>query len=937
MRLRGDAMNWIRGFGLGSHVAQRLFVLFLLASLIPVGGLTYFAYTEVSHMLTELNYRRLQQDAKAGGMGIIQRLSWREQALKRLAERLTDREGSGGRVEIPQQIEGIPHLEIVGREVLGKLAPNQIEHLRRSGVVLRLTQGLEPFMLVAIPGSSRLIRARLEPDSLWREEDTANRYCVMTAGGAPLYCTVDLAAPSGQWLAGLAGQNSGVFPWQVEGEDHIAAYWHARLQASFSNDGFIVVVSESKKDVLAILTRFRQTLPAIMVLALALAAWFSIAQIRRQMRPLERLEAGTRRLAHGDFASRVEVKGNDEFASLAESFNRMAESLNHKFHLLRALGELDRTILAVSEMDRVAAMLLAHVPLAVPCDGAGILRRDPKGETRLLIADTGASSLETVERICPEGSSMPDWSDDQPWFLLDLALPDNACMRYFADKGATVALVFPARSGERIESALILAYRQLPQDVGDMVQGGRSLADRLSAAESSIAWEDKLYRQAHYDALTNLPNRVMLRDRMEQALLRADREGLSVAAMLVDLDDFKQVNDSLGHNAGDRLLVSIAERLTSHARATDTVARLAGDEFVVLITDLQKDGAISVVDRIASKMSAELARPVDLANRCVSSPASIGIALYPDNAEGYEDLLMAADAAMYESKRSRRGGYRFYTDSMNVAVRERFDLAQELREAMDRKEFLLVYQPKIEAATGRVVGAEALVRWASPKRGLVSPMDFIPLVDEIGLQGRLGEWVLDTACAQAVAWESMGYASLSISVNVSPAQFHDGEIMVHVREALARHGLDSRHLELEVLESMAVSDYAGTTSILAALREMGVGVALDDFGTGYSSLVHLTRLPANVLKIDRGFIMALLSGSRQQAIVEGIISLAKALNYVVVAEGVEEVAQMKMLAAMGCDLFQGYLFSRPLSAKDFITFLDGAAAHTAIAELSRPS
>jgi EAL domain-containing protein (putative c-di-GMP-specific phosphodiesterase class I) len=296
---------------------------------------------------------------------------------------------------------------------------------------------------------------------------------------------------------------------------------------------------------------------------------------------------------------------------------------------------------------------------------------------------------------------------------------------------------------------------------------------------------------------------------------------------------------------------------------------------------------------------------------------------------------MAADAAMYESKRNRRGGYQFYSDSMNAAVRERFDLAQELREAVEQKEFFLVYQPKVDAATGRVVGAEALVRWASPKRGMVSPMEFIPVVDEIGLQGRLGEWVLDTACAQAVAWDRMGYPSLSISVNVSPAQFHNGEIMVHVREALARHGLDSRHLELEVLESMAVRDFAGTNSILADLREMGVGIALDDFGTGYSSLVYLTQLPANVLKIDRGFIIALLSGKRQQAIVEGIISLAKALDYVVVAEGVEEAAQMRMLAAMGCDLFQGYLFSRPLSAKDFIAFLDGAAAHTAIAELSR--
>ena len=922
-------MNWLSRYGLGSHVAQRLFFLFLLAALIPVGGLSYFAYTEVSHMLTDLNYRRLQQDAKAGGMGLIQRLSWREQALKRLVEPAA----SGAPVALPEKIDGFARVEVVGQEVLAELAPNQAEHLRRAGVVLRLVARMDPVMLVAIPGATELVQAHLDRASLWYDEEASDRYCILNAGGVPLHCTADLTAAPEPSLVGSAGQSSGVFPWQLDGEDHIAAWWRASLQASFASDGFIVVVSDARKDVLAVLTRFHLTLPAIMVLALALAAWFSITQIRRQLRPLERLESGTRRLAQGEFSSRVDVMGTDEFASLAVSFNRMAETIERKFHLLRALGELDRAILVVSEMDAVVAMLLEQVPLAVSCDGAGVLRRDPRDGIRLQILDRTSATVHTIEPVCTEAAAVSIWKLDGPWFMLDLGTPGSDSLRHFADSGSTVALVFPARTGDRVECALVLAFRQPPHDLDDATQAGRSLADRLSAAGSSIASEDKLYRQAHYDALTGLPNRVMLRDRMEQALLRADREGVSVAAMLVDLDDFKQVNDSLGHNAGDRLLVAIAERLTSQARATDTVARLAGDEFVVLIADLQRDSAISVVDRIAGKMTAELARPGDLAGRRVSSPASIGIALYPENAGNYEDLLMAADAAMYESKRSRRGGYRFYSPSMNAAVRERFDLAQELREAIERQEFFLVYQPKIEAATGKVVGAEALVRWASPKRGLVSPVQFIPVIDEIGLQGRLGEWVLDTACAQAVAWVRMGYTDLAISVNVSPSQIHGGEVVIHVREALARHGLEPRHLELEVLESMAVDDTSGTNSILAELREMGVGIALDDFGTGYSSLVYLTQLPANVLKIDRGFIVPLLSDKRQQAIVERIISLAKALNYVVVAEGVEEVDQMRLLVDMGCDLFQGYLFSKPLSATDFVSFFERSASHPPIAEL----
>lgn len=922
-------MNWLSRSDFGSHVAQRLFFLFLLAALIPVGGLTYFAYTEVGQMLTDLNYRRLQQDAKAGGMGLIQRLSWREQALKRLVEQV----GSGGLAAFPESIDGITRLATVGREIRTELVPSQVDHLRRGGVVLRLTAKMEPVMLVAIPGTSGLIQAHLDQASLWYDEEASDRYCILNAGGVSVYCTADLPAPPDPSLVGVAGQNSGVFPWQVGGDDHIGAWWRANLQASLASDGFIVVVSDARKDVLAVLTRFRQTLPAIMVLALALAAWFSVTQIRRQLRPLERLDAGTRRLAQGEFSSRVDVMGNDEFASLAVSFNRMAETIEHKFHLLHTLGELDRAILVVSEMDAVIAILLEHVPQAVSCDGAGVLRLDPKDGIRLQVFDRSSATLKTIEPA--ETGCDASWLSnlDCPWLRRDLGLPGDAFLKHFSANGAKVALVFPARTGDHIDSALILSYRRPPHDLADVAQAGRSLADRLAAAGSSIAWEDKLYRQAHFDALTNLPNRVMLRDRMEQALLRADREGFSVAAMLVDLDDFKQVNDSLGHNAGDRLLVAIAERLTGQARVTDTVARLAGDEFVVLISDLQRDSAIAVVDRIASKITEELARPADLAGRRISSPASIGIALYPENAGNYEDLLMAADAAMYESKRNRRGGYRFYSPSMNAAVRERFDLAQELREAIERKEFFLVYQPKVDAATGRIVGAEALVRWASPKRGLVSPVQFIPVIDEIGLQGRLGEWVLDTACAQAMAWNRMGYSALAISVNVSPSQIHGGEIVTLVREALERHGLEPRHLELEVLESMAVDDASGTNSILAELRQMGVGIALDDFGTGYSSLVYLTQLPANVLKIDRGFIMHLLADKRQQAIVERIISLAKALNYVVVAEGVEEMEQMRMLAGMGCDLFQGYLFSKPLSAKDFVAFIDGSNSHPPIAEL----
>jgi diguanylate cyclase (GGDEF)-like protein len=655
-------MKRIQVSGLQSRVARRLFVLFLLAAMIPLGGLAFFAYVHVSDMLVELNYRRLQQDAKAVGMSLVQRLRWREQALSYLAAQYSARIGPGGGGGLPARAEGFRSLEVVEPAAIEPLTALDESHLQRSRVLLRISEKDGPSMLIQLPGSSRLIRGRLETDSLWWDEEAAEPYCILTASGGLLYCTPGLAvSPGQQWPQQLTNLNSGVFAWQVGAEDHLAAYWNAQMQARLGSPGFIMVVTESKKEVLAILTRFGQILPPMMLLALAMATGLALGQIRRQIRPLDLLEKHTRQLARGDFSSRVEIKGNDEFTSLAESFDRMSESLNCKFHLLKALGELDRAILANSEMEVVIETLLQHVRLAVPCDGAAVERFDQEDGVRLWQVEDGADNRPVVTKRYLGGIQKPEWNKDQPWFSVDLAASATECLRPFAEEDASLVFVFPARIGERFNAALLLSYRQPPQDTGDIVQGGRSLADRLAAAASNIAWEEKVYRQAHYDPLTDLPNRVLLRDRLEQALLRAQREGQVVAVLLVDLDDFKQINDTLGHSAGDMLLVSLAARLKRLARGSDTVARLGGDEFIALIPDLPPKQAMDIVDRIARKLNLEFSRVIDIGGHHVSPSASIGISLFPENGSDIESLLKNADAAMYESKRGGRGGYHFYS------------------------------------------------------------------------------------------------------------------------------------------------------------------------------------------------------------------------------------------------------------------------------------
>ena len=915
---------WTLTAGLRSRVAQRLFLLFLLAALVPAAGLAMISYKEVSDMLIDMNYRRLQQDAKSLGMGLIQRLMWREEALLRhqaadarsTLQALEDNHGE------------FTAVAILGPEALVTLKPTQLGHLMRNKVLLETTPKGEATMTTALAGTSRYVQAQLETTSLWADEFAGGNYCLLLPVGTPLFCSPGMPVPPAEnWMnSSSESRNSGVFAWQVGGEKHLGAYWRIPLQASLAHDGFIIVVSETRKEVLAMLDDFRKVFPAFALLAMGLAAWLAIGQIRRQMRPLEQLEKHTRLLAQGNFAGRIEMQGDDEFARVAGAFNRMSANLDHKFHLLQALGELDRTILSASEMDTVVRLLLQHVPHAIACDGAGVLRFEGDDTILLWASESEPVTPESVHLVCQEAAGFPENTDAEIYFKLDLASSEARSLQYFARRGMSHALVFPARVGRRLDSALVLTFRQMPTEIEDIVQAGRSLADRLAATAFSIAWEVKLYRQAHYDGLTDLPNRTLLRDRVEQALMRAERENLSVALMLIDLDKFKDINDSLGHSAGDALLLACAGQLKKIARHTDTVARLGGDEFVVLITDLPRAGAAAIVDRIASELGTAMAQPITLGGRQISSTASIGIALYPDNGEEIEELLKNADAAMYESKRELHGGYRFYSDEMNLEIKVRFEMMQDLRKAMDNDEFFLVYQPKIDAATGRVVGAEALIRWASPRLGLVSPAHFIPMIDDIGLGNRLGQWVIETACAQMQAWDATGLPPLTVSVNASPAQFRSEELITQVRAALADNHLAPSRLELEILESMAVGDAGGINDYLDELRGMGVGIALDDFGTGYSSLVYLTRLPANVLKIDRGFITDVLQDTRKQAIVERIVSLAKVLDYTVIAEGVEEEAQAALLGAMGCDQFQGYFFSKPLKPDDFLAFVQARNA-----------
>ncbi|MCP8686436.1 putative bifunctional diguanylate cyclase/phosphodiesterase [Marinobacterium sedimentorum] len=445
----------------------------------------------------------------------------------------------------------------------------------------------------------------------------------------------------------------------------------------------------------------------------------------------------------------------------------------------------------------------------------------------------------------------------------------------------------------------------------------RELREAVTRRENREA-QKRLHFLANYDALTGLPNRVLFIDRLSHSLRVAQRSSGLVGVLYLDLDNFKDVNDSLGHNAGDALLKTVADRLTQAVRTSDTVARLSGDEFALILTNLdhREDAAVA-----ARKIIDQLSHPLDVLEQTLQIRASVGISVFPADGTDSEELLRNADMSMYLAKQTGGSQYEFYRSEIGEKKAERLELLKALRRALEQREFVLHYQPQVELATGHIVGVEALLRWRCPERGLVSPEQFIPLAEESGLVVPLGEWVLRKACAQARIWRDTGYPPLRVAVNFSACQFRQKNLLDLVKTVLDENELPPEFLEVEITESTLMQDTAASLRTLQELRACGISISLDDFGTGYSSLSYLKRFPVDALKIDRSFVCDIPQDADDVAINSAIIAMAAKLNIRVIAEGVETLEQLDFLRSEGCALVQGYYLQRPASAQDLAAML----------------
>jgi diguanylate cyclase (GGDEF)-like protein/PAS domain S-box-containing protein len=517
---------------------------------------------------------------------------------------------------------------------------------------------------------------------------------------------------------------------------------------------------------------------------------------------------------------------------------------------------------------------------------------------------------------------------DESWFtekgsFLTGSLQEEAslCNRGHCNgEGFRSMALIPLRAGEEIVGLLQLGDRAEGKVTPALVRFLEKLAasigivfERRQTEERLVEKEERLHYLTNYDPVTGLPNRVLLLDRVRHVLAHAQRSGHKVAFFLVDIDRFKTVNDSLGHAAGDKILREIAERLRGFVREADTLARFGGDEFAIVLEEIED---VKAAIPMAKKILQELARRIDLEGTPLFLTGSVGISIYPTDAGEMESLVKFAEIAMYRAKESGRNAFQFFRPEMNARNHELLLLENGLHQAMEQKQFVLFYQPVVDLKTGAVTGVEALLRWRHPELGMVSPGDFIPLAEETGLIVPIGRWVLETACIQAREWEKRGRPPVRLAVNISGRQFNQPRFVDMVEGILKKTGLAPDRLELEITESVLMENIEKTNRILADIKGLGIRLAIDDFGTGYSSLGYLKRFPIDTLKIDRSFIREVTTDANDRAITNAVIALAGTMNLEVVAEGIETADQLRFLQESGCRLGQGFLFSRPRPAEE---------------------
>lgn len=955
---------------LHSRFGRRLLLLFVGCALVPIALVAVATYRHVSRHLLAQSEARLRQASMALGSAVFERLLLLDATLRSIPPEVV-LEALGTEQASPSAPPGRRAMA-AGLDLLAGRRYAGLEFVaddgRRAAILgslprlPRLTAGDSVDLSLGVPlvTSDRADGVRPTVYLVRRIEhrEGVRGLLIGRVRSEFLWGTLDVSMPSARTLVRVV-DDSGLVLFSstpaaearlddliprpaLESADSafaagplVTASWSLVLDEVFAAPTWRLVLGQPRGEVLAPMIPFTHTFLGVVLLASAGALLLALHQIRRSVRPMLALQEGTGRIAGRDFGARVAIRSGDEFEELGASFNAMAAQIDRQFQALATAAEIDRAVLSATDATDIVGTLLSRIRDVYPCSLVSVTLVAPDGAKSLpCVIQDYADGIRRQVRVDLRSVDVQDLLDGPDALMYDGDEPETfpSYLAPVQQRGARCVVALPLRFQRQLVGVIALGDRgDHPPHEDDRVQV-RRLAQQAAVALANAAMLQQVRTLAYYDSLTGLPNRLSYKERLDQALVQASRSGKRVAAFFIDLDHFSRINDTLGHDAGDHLLQQVAARLRLSCReredevgpAADAVdpevARLGGDEFTVVMPGLA-DAADA--GKLARRILSSLAHPIRVGGHEVFVNASIGIAVYPEDGEDLDTLLMHADTAMYKAKEQGGGSYQTYSRSMNASALQRLTLENALRRALEREEFEIHYQPIVDARSGMPVAAEALVRWRHPELGLLLPSEFIPLAEENGLIVPLGEWVLGSACARNRAWQNRGLPAIRVVVNLSSRQLTRG-LTDTVAAILQESGLEARSLGLELTESVLVNRQKEGTDTLHALRAMGVHLSVDDFGTGYSSFGYLKHFPLDSLKIDRTFVRDIVTDPDDAAITTAIIAMGHALGLKVVAEGVETESHQALLRAQGCDEMQGYLFSRPVPAEQFEELLPTA-------------
>ena len=916
---------------LGSRVARRVFLVFVLAALVPLAVSDWLATAAVTQLVRSQQVDHQKRTVRQTGLQVYDRLLAAKTLLatlpgdaevarwgannslptnaERIFRRLVYVDATGqvawppaARTDLPAAWAGADHGAPGPAPEPFKVPVGSLEtHLR---ILARNTDEPRILMATTLSDGRPHWLGELRADHLWgpvAEAAVDSGWRVLDASGRSLSLQGDMPLMPA------------ALPQADSSAELLLGRTELPLASEFAASPWTLL---SQRD--APIARWKgmalgHWLALVAAATVAFVALLSQRLIRRLLVPLERLTEGTRRLAAGEVASRVAVESTDEFGKLGEAFNHMASRIQLQFDALAGLAAVDRDVLDGAPLERVVGRVLEDLARFYPDVGVAVSWLDParprrlcqlvrkagqKIDTELLLVDIDALQADRLGATWSDHVLAPTALEcRQPW-----CTPANG-------PEASSMAILPLRWGDTTQALMVLG---LPQGTDTLVmKAAGEWRDRLAVAFSAREREREMAWRATHDSLTGLANRSGLGDYLDALLQRQDNQ--QHAVLFVDLDHFKDANDSLGHAAGDSILCEMGRRLTDCAGPHALVARQGGDEFVMVLPQVNAGASRAIAERVVSV----LGEPFELRGERHQFGGSVGIARYPQHGRTRDDLLRHADIAMYAAKESGRNRYALFDESLELAAQERLRVPRELRRDLELGKMVGHYQARVRPSDGCITSVEALVRWQHPERGLLMPGAFIALAEESSLIEDLGTWMINEACARMTRWRRQHPSLQRVSVNVSPRQLMSGELVGHVRSALSRHGLPASALELEVTESLLVTDASHAYVQLSELRDLGVCIALDDFGTGFSSMAMLSKLPIDVMKIDRAFVKNLGQDPAALAIVRSIAELAHSLRLHLVAEGIETEEQATLLGALGCDEFQGFLYSKPLPPAEF--------------------